>query len=223
MTVIIDVCWHDLDAEAGRTPYHWENLSDAERIRAGAFHSLRERQRYIARHSLLRAALSPYLGAAPEAIRFVVDRHGKPAIADSIVGFNLSHSRGIALVAIAPGLPVGCDIERRDPAFACAATAERFFAAGERRRLAALPEISYSEAFYDCWTRKEAFLKALGCGLTRPLDSFEVSLAPGEPARLLAGCEGWSVASFRPLPLYHAAIVAPGDDWRLNLPEALAA
>ena len=222
MPVAIDISWHDLEAEAAHIPRHWALLGDAERVRAVSFHAPRDRRRFIARHGVLRARLAPYLGCAPEAIRFTASQFGKPAV-EGDIGFSLSQSRGVALIAIAPGIEVGCDIERRDPAFACAETAARFFAPGERRRLAALPAVAYAEAFYDCWTRKEAFLKALGCGLQRPLDSFEVSLAPGEPAQLLAGCDGWSVASLRPLPLFHAAVVAPGEGWRLALPKGLAA
>ena len=223
MPVLIDMSWHDLDAEAGRAAQHWALLSGEERIRAASFHSARDRWRYVARHGLLREMLALRLGCAPDVLRFTVNQYGKPALAAGDIGFSLSHSRGVALIAIAEGVEVGCDIEKRDPAFACAATAERFFAPAERRRLASLKPADYCEGFFNCWTRKEAYLKALGCGLSRPLDSFEVSLAPAEPAQLLAGCEGWSVAAFAPLPLYHAAVVAPGSDWQLTLPQVLAA
>lgn len=222
MTRLIDISWHDLDAEARRGAQHWTRLGGEERVRAASFHSARERWRYVARHGLLREMLAARLGRAPDALRFQINAFGKPALADGALGFSLSHSRGLALIAIGEG-EIGCDVEKRDPAFACAATAERFFSAGERRRLASLRPGDYCEAFFNGWTRKEAFLKALGCGLSRPLDSFEVSLAPGEPARLLQGCEGWSVASFTPLTLYQAAVVARGEDWQLNFPEARAA
>jgi len=222
MTRLIDVSWHDLDAEAGRAAEHWNLLGGEERLRALAFHKPRDRWRYVARHGLLRQMLGLKLGCAPDRLRFTSGAFGKPALAGGALGFSLSHSRGLALIAIGEG-EIGCDIERRDPAFACAATAERFFAPAERRRLAGLRPDDYCEGFYNGWTRKEAFLKAVGCGLSRPLDSFVVSLAPGEPARLLDGCDGWSVASFAPLPLYHAAVVAGGEDWQLAFAEAHAA
>jgi 4'-phosphopantetheinyl transferase len=223
MPDLIDISWHDLDAEGGRAAQHWAWLSGEERIRAASFQRVRDRWRYVARHGLLREMLALRLGCAPDALRFTVTEFGKPALAQGGPGFSLSHSRGLALIAIADRGEIGCDIEKRDPSFACAATAERFFAPAERRTLASLRPADYCEGFYNCWTRKEAYLKALGCGLSRPLDSFEVSLAPAEPARLLAGCDGWSVAAFMPLPLFHAALVARGSDWQINLPQVLAA
>lgn len=222
MARLIDISWHDLDAEAGRAAQHWTWLSGEERVRAACFHSARDRWRYVARHALLRQSLALRLGCAPDRLRFTVNEYGKPALKGGDLHFSLSQSRGVALIAIAEG-EVGCDVEKRDPAFACAATAERFFSRAERQRLASLRPGDYCEAFFNCWTRKEAYLKALGCGLSRPLDSFEVSLAPGEPARLLAGCDGWSVQSVMPLPLFHAAVVARGSDWQVALPEARAA
>lgn len=218
----IDISWHDLDVEAGRAAQHWTQLGGEERVRAAAFHSARDRWRYVARHGLLRRLLALRLGCAPDRLRFVVNEFGKPTLAGGDLHFSLSHSRGLALIAIAEG-EVGCDIEKRDPAFACAATAAQFFAPAERQRLASLRPGDYCEGFFNGWTRKEAFLKALGCGLSRPLDSFEVSLAPGEPAQLLAGCDGWSVQSFAPRPLFHAAVVARGSDWQLSFAEAEAA
>ena len=222
MTRLIDISWHDLDAEAGRAAQYWTWLSGEERVRAASFHSARDRWRYVVRHGLLREILALRLGGAPDRLAFVPNAFGKPTLDGGDLHFSLSHSRGLALIAIADG-EVGCDIEKRDPAFACADTAARFFAPAERQRLASLRPGDYCEGFFNAWTRKEAFVKALGCGLSHPLDSFEVSLAPGEPAQLLAGCDGWSVQSFAPHPLFHAAVVARGSDWQLAFPEARAA
>ena len=120
-------------------------------------------------------------------------------------------------LALAEGREVGCDIERFDPRFAAERIPERFFSTREVRALHALPTALQTEAFFLCWTRKEAYVKARGRGLSIPLDSFDVSLTPGVPATLLRGCEGWSVAAFEPVPDHPAAVVAEGADWRMRL------
>src|SRR5262249_37254962 len=137
-------------------------------------------------------------------------RAGKPSVAGDAVHFNVSKSRRLALFAIARDRDVGCDIEYRDPRYAAQHIAERFFAPAEVRALRALDATRRTEGFFNCWTRKEAYLKARGDGLATALDSFEVSLAPDQPAALLRGCDGWAVAAFEPAPGYHAAVVAAG-------------
>ena len=104
---------------------------------------------------------------------------------------------------------------------ATSAVAERFFSPLERVLLSSLPPDRWVEGFFNCWTRKEAYIKALGVGLSYPLDAFDVSLAPGEPAQLMRGCDGWSVQALEPAPAFAAAVVAAGFDWTLNLPPGL--
>ena len=151
----------------------------------------------------------------PAGVAFVHNAYGKPAIAQSDLRFNLSHSHGMALYAFCRHAEVGCDIERRDPKFAAEQIPERFFSPDEVRALRSLPLNEQTEAFFNCWTRKEAYIKAVGHGLSIALDSFDVSLVPGELPALLRGCEGWSVQSFEPLAGFQAAVVAQGTNWRL--------
>jgi len=217
----VDVYWTDLDGEGGSLHWFVDMLASDERQRAERFHSERDRRRYIVRHGVLRELLSLYLHGPPARIRLSTNPFGKPQIEGSDLRFNLSHSHGVALYVVAQGLEVGCDIEWRDPRLACEGIAEQFFSPREARALRALGPVRRTDAFFNCWTRKEAYVKARGCGLSLPLDSFDVSLAPGEPAALLRGGEGWSIRSFEPLPGYQAAIAAAGTDWQPNLHPAI--
>src|SRR4029077_13081267 len=115
---------------------------------------------------------------------------GKPALSDESgsngVKFNASHSDGRLLVAIARGREVGIDVERRRPVADWRGLAGRYFAAAEVAALDRLDEADREQAFFRCWTRKEAYIKAHGLGMSLPLDQFAVSVAAGEPARLLS-------------------------------------
>ena len=108
---------------------------------------------------------------------------GKPCVAEGDLRFSLSHSRGLALYAVARGLEVGCDLEFRDPRLACGRVAERFFSPPELHALRSLPAERWAEGFFNGWTRKEAYVKARGLGLSLPLDSFAVTLAPRRARR----------------------------------------
>ncbi|MEM1428432.1 MAG: 4'-phosphopantetheinyl transferase superfamily protein [Pseudomonadota bacterium] len=163
------------------------HLSEEERSRAAAFFRPEHRRRYEIARGRMREILAGYLGCAPRAVPLAAGLHGKPALTEGAGGagpaFNLSHAGGwAALVAGPHGLALGIDIEPHravEPALA-----ERFFSAAEQQALAALPPEEWRAGFFNAWTRKEALLKALGAGLTRPLDSFDVTLSPGSPARL---------------------------------------
>jgi 4'-phosphopantetheinyl transferase len=212
----IDVYIFDLD----RPELDFERLSsllEAEELeRAGKFRREIDRRRYIVRRGQLRELLSHHAGRSPGGIRFVCNEFGKPFLEGSHTQFNVSHSAAICMIAITRGKEVGCDIEWSDPTFPSGDTARAFFAPSEAQRLRELDVSQRVEGFFNCWTRKEAYVKARGYGVSLPLDSFEVSLAPGEPAALLSGCSGWSVQSFQPVPGFQAAVVAQGTDWRLS-------
>jgi 4'-phosphopantetheinyl transferase len=203
----------DLDAadlDLGRLE---ASLSPDEAAQAARFRFARDRRRYVARHAVLRTLLAAYRGGRSGTPDFTLNAYGKPSLPDG-PSFNMSHSHGTALIAIAPeGGEIGCDIERREPSFADEGIAERFFSPGEAATLCALPDDLATQAFFDCWTRKEAYVKARGLGLALALDSFEVELDPRRPAALHRGCDGWSLHSFEPAPHFHAAIVAEGEDW----------
>ena len=156
----------------------------------------------------MRELLGHDLGIAPDALWLAEDAHGKPVLLDDPdLRFNLSHSNGRALIATARGAALGCDIEWRNPELACPKVAERLFAPDEYEALCALPPDQWVAGFFNCWTRKEAYVKALGLGLSYPLDAFTVSVAPGEPACFTSDEKGWTLTSFEPMPGYQAALV----------------
>jgi 4'-phosphopantetheinyl transferase len=164
-------------------------LSDDERHRADRFHFPDGRLRYVVARGAMRDILSRYLDCSPATVRFQYSEHGKPALAGRAaidLRFNLAHSGTLALCAVARGRSVGVDLERERPDFAGQRIADRFFSPREAERLRALPREQRDRAFLDCWTRKEAYIKARGEGLSFPLNAFDVALVPGEPAALLA-------------------------------------
>lgn len=180
-------------------------LSEEERARAARFMFPEHSRRFIAAHGRLRQVLGGVLGMDPAQIGFRKAAHGKPELdgeaAASGLQFNLSHSGAWAVVGWAHRRAIGVDVEvwrqMRDEA----ALVRRFFSPAENAAYEALPAHERSAAFFHCWTRKEAYIKAVGRGLSLPLDSFDVSLDPGEGARLLrpsALCEDgrrWSLAA----------------------------
>jgi 4'-phosphopantetheinyl transferase len=156
-------------------------LAPDERARATRFYDSRLGARYVVGRGLLRVLAGRYLGVAAEEIEFVYGEHGKPRLAGSGPWFNLAHSGPEALYAFCSSAEVGVDVELANPDRANRRVAERFFAAGEVASLLRLPEALQPRAFLCCWTRKEAFIKARGDGLSLPLHSFEVTLDPSEP------------------------------------------
>lgn len=202
-------------------------LSANEREKAGRFCFEEHRREYVIAHWILRVLLSRYVEIAPDELRFDHGAYGKPALTLECGGewlrFNLSHSHGIALYAIARNREVGVDVERIKAGFAGEQIAERFFSSEETRALRLLPDDLQDEAFFNCWTRKEAFIKAKGEGLSMPLDSFDVSLVPGEPAKLVATradsqeASRWTLRELAPCDGYVGAVAAEGANWRLKL------
>lgn len=196
-------------------------LAPDERARAARFRRERDRCRYAAGRGILRALLARYLGVAPEEPAFRYGAHGRPELAgqveDAGLRFNLSHSDGLALYAFARGRDVGIDVEAVRDDVATLKLARRFFSPAESAALQRLREEDRTEGFFACWTRKEAFLKARGDGLSLPLDSFEVTLAPGEPAALLrthwdaAEAARWSMAALSPAEGFKAALAVAGQ------------
>jgi len=187
-------------------------LSSTERERARRLRFDRDRQRYVVRRGLLRVILGRYLGAAPEELEFQYGDCGKPELdpstSDGSLRFNLSYTYDLALYAVARGQELGVDVERiRDKSYLGLAT--RYFSAAERAELRGLPVESRAQGFFNGWSRKESYVKALGTGLVTRLDSFTVNLTPGEPARLLSGAPGWSLAGLD-VPAGHAAALTVG-------------
>jgi 4'-phosphopantetheinyl transferase len=160
-------------------------LSHDERGRAGRFRFERDRARYVVGRGLLRILLERYSGLDATRLRFRYGRHGKPSLVDGGPFFNVAHSGPVVLYAFSDATEVGVDVELMHLELPGDGVAERFFSRAEVAALRALPEEERSRAFLACWTRKEAVVKACGGGLTLALDSFDVTLSPGEPAALL--------------------------------------
>ena len=162
----------------------------------------------------------------PQQLRFDYTPFGKPHLATDLaqrpVQFNVSHSGELLLIAIVAGRAVGIDVEQIRTDLEVEAIAVHFFSSNEQRVLAKLPGALQVGAFFDCWARKEAYIKARGEGLSLPLDQFDVSLMPGEEARLIetrpdpAEAQRWSLASLDVAEGYKAALAVEGAGWTLN-------
>ncbi|HEY0378614.1 MAG TPA: 4'-phosphopantetheinyl transferase superfamily protein [Pyrinomonadaceae bacterium] len=221
--------WHaDLDRTAERMPDLLQTLTPDEREKAGRFRFRKDRDRFVVARGLLRAILGDYLQVRPRQLRFTYGPHGKPSLPSEFgrgaLQFNLSHSQGQALYAVACRRRVGVDIEQVRSDFTCLEIAQRFFSSREVDVLRSLPPEKQTEAFFNCWTRKEAYIKARGEGLSLPLDQFSVSLAPGEPAALLSCGESqepsrWSLRGLEVGPGFVAALAVEGHDYRLKCRE----
>jgi 4'-phosphopantetheinyl transferase len=211
-------------------PEPWQQLlSLEERESASRFRFARDQRRFSVTRSLLRVLLGAYLESEPEALTFQTLEHGKPTLAgrhhESRLHFNVSHSDGMALFGVTLDRGIGVDVERIRHDFEVLTIAKRFFSSTEQRDFLSLPPAQQHRAFFDCWTRKEAYVKALGDGLSHPLHQFDVSLAPGEPARLTAtrpdaheACR-WTMAAPDVGAGYAAAIVVKAKNLEITCQE----
>jgi 4'-phosphopantetheinyl transferase len=201
-------------------------LEPDERQRADRFRFDRHRRQFVVGRGALRTLLGAYLGIRPEDVRFLYGHRGKPFLAPPLdaggLFFNLSNSHELALVGFLRGVEIGVDVEHLRPMPDCEKIAERYFSDSEREVLRGIPMPAKEEAFFNCWTRKEAYLKAVGEGLAAPLDSFAVTLAPGEPPRMLT-LEGsaeraarWFFRHLRPAEDYLGAVAVGGGTWAVK-------
>jgi 4'-phosphopantetheinyl transferase len=201
-------------------------LAPDERAKAERFRFARDRNQFISGRGLLRVLLGRYLGCEPQDVRFCYSSYGKPSLDDPLaisgLQFNLSHSHQLALLAFTYTRNIGVDIEYMRPDVEFEQLAEHFFAPDECAVLQSLPLSERQEAFYNCWTRKEAYIKARGEGLSIPLESFTVSLRPDEPAALLRSREHpsdvprWSLRALTPGEHYAAALAVDDTHWQLR-------
>jgi 4'-phosphopantetheinyl transferase len=155
-------------------------LAADEAARAERYRFDRDRERFVVGRGLLRIILGRYLGLSPAEIRFAYSPNGKPLLPD--LDFNLSHCEDLALVAVSRGSRVGVDVERVRVLKDAAELVARFFSPGEHAAYEKLPPADQPQAFFNLWTRKEAWLKATGDGIGHLLNQVEVSFCPGEPA-----------------------------------------
>ncbi len=200
-------------------------LCDDEVLRADRFHFAKDRNHYIVARGLLRKLLAAYLGVGSAELEFIYTAKGKPFLKENrrgSINFNLAHSHERAIYAFSHGRELGVDLEFIREDLADEKIAERFFSPCEIETLRTVPAELRKQAFFDCWTRKEAYIKARGEGLSMPLDEFDVSLAPGEPAALLKNHKDpeevsrWRIQSVPVVPGYVAALVVEGHDWQLK-------
>jgi 4'-phosphopantetheinyl transferase len=250
MTVIIHQAWCQPPAElpwpheevhVWRATLAWPDgtarrleqcLSADERDKMQRFRFEKDRRRYLIGRGVLRTLLGRYLDLAPQDLRFETAAAGKPHLASGQgqLQFNLAHSGEYVLIAIA-GRAVGIDVEEIDDDFDAREVAAHFFSLGEQGDLEMLTGRTRIEAFFECWTRKEAYVKARGEGLSLPLEQFDVSLRPGEPARLIATrpdpaeARRWQLSGLDVADGYKAALAVEGQGWTLRLwdcPDELA-
>jgi 4'-phosphopantetheinyl transferase len=209
-----------LDLPDDQLEFLRRTLSPDQLKKAKKFRFQRDQKRFIATHGCTRKILSNYLSLPPVLISYVHNEFGKPELADEInpekLHFNLSHSEDIALLGISSGKRVGVDIERIVPNRATEEVARRFFSPSEVDQIVSLPEDQQIPAFYRCWTRKEAYIKTRGEGMSIPLDQFEVSCSPEEIPKILHvqgdrdEASRWSIHHIEPLKGYVAALAVEG-------------
>jgi len=189
-------------------------ISPDERERAARFKFARDRRRYLIAHVALHEILYRYLPVVPAGLSFDIGANGKPslpqALAPSGVEFNLSHSNDMALLAVCHQRQVGVDIEYVKEPFEFQEVAERFFTPKEVAALRGLPASLQRQAFFKCWTSKEAFLKAKGTGLSGELDEVEIALSGDGQVRITANVPKWSLAELDSIDGYEAALVVGG-------------
>lgn len=201
-------------------------LTGTERERAEKYHFIIDRNRFILRRGILRNMIGRYKSIDPKEIRFKINQYGKPFVVNGKQGspleFNLSHSKEMVLYAFTLGRRIGVDIEYVRSIKDIKAIVENNFSSNEKVEFNVLPANIQQEAFYHCWAQKEAFLKALGDGLSRRLDQFDVSMIPDSPAvlkRTLWDEEEagrWSLTSIHSIPGYTAALAVEGGGHMLQ-------
>jgi 4'-phosphopantetheinyl transferase len=184
----VHIYYGAVDPEATIDPALVEVLSDDEKLRASRFHFEKNRNEYVVTRSTLRKLLGSYLSIPPDKLRFLYTKHGKPYIFETPVeiAFNVSHTHGMAALAFTMAPAIGVDVEAVRTNFRADEIGERFFSEYERKILREYSKQERHAAFFRCWTRKEAYIKARGEGLSHPLAQFDVSLDPESDDALIA-------------------------------------
>jgi 4'-phosphopantetheinyl transferase len=211
-----------------------ELLSADEQTRAARFRFDKDRRHFIVARGVLRKLLGRYLEIAPAALRFAYADHGKPHLAPEVaqqrtpLKFNLAHSGSLAVYAFTRLGEIGVDLEQIKQVFTGDDIARRFFSATEVACLDQLPADERALAFFNCWTRKEAFIKAKGMGLSLALDQFDVTLATHQEAALLrtrwdeSEADRWSLRALDIGAGYVGAVAVEERDWQLSCWEFVA-
>ena len=223
---IVDVWIADLNVSEERAEKLLELLSPDETDRAQRFRFAMHRIQFIAGRSMLRSILGGYLNIPPKDLAFRYNSYGKPFLADHFdfgaTRFNLAHSHGLGLLAVTRGREVGIDLEQMRPEVETLALAERFFAPEEVKVLMQLPPAEQRAAFFECWTRKEAFIKARGMGLSLPLNQFVVAFGAGVAPALLSAKDDpnasarWLVRNLQPADGFAGALVVEAGELEMR-------
>jgi 4'-phosphopantetheinyl transferase len=212
---------------AGRSIHVWPVLTTApnavvtrlesilaadELNRAGRFRFAHLRHSFILARGALRILLGAYLDRPPSAIQFQYGSKVKPSLATAFPRFNASHSGDLAVFAFTANCEIGVDVDQIRPVPDMQDIANRFFCTEEAAELTSLPPDQQEQAFFLCWTRKEAYIKAIGDGLSAPLDNFHVTMQPGQPARFIHvehdanAANDWKLYDLQLAPNYSAAL-----------------
>lgn len=221
--------WRAYVRQSLATIYYLRSLLSGEEVaRAERFYFEKDRHRFIITHGLLRTLLAGYLNSSAlnaHKLHFCSNDYGKPSLdlhQTHSLNFNLSHSHELIVFAFSYMRQIGVDIEFMRPDIDHESLAKHTFSPLENEMLQTLPVSARMEAFYQCWARKEAYIKARGKGLAIPLDIFDVSLKPGEPAALLHSREDphetarWRLCALHADPNYAGALAVEGDGWHLR-------
>jgi 4'-phosphopantetheinyl transferase len=201
-----------------------QTLDVYELDRAARFHFSRHRESFVLTHVVLRHVLGRYLNLHPSSVRFSYGPRGKPALAPTTnLQFNMSHSASMAVIALTTDCQIGVDIEQIRPVTNMEQLAERFFCLEEAAEIISLPVVRREQAFFSCWTRKEAYIKAIGTGLSTPLNAFRVRVQPDAPAHFLhiqnetAAAEEWTLHDLQLAPNYAAAVTYQDQQRSLSI------
>jgi 4'-phosphopantetheinyl transferase len=196
-------------------------LSEDECERADRFRFPADRNQFITSRGSLRRFIGSYLGCEPGQVKFQYSEKGKPQLEAGLdLCFNVAHSGELILWAFTYARRIGIDVEKIRPDLDVLEISERFFSLRERTHLSSLPAAQRQEAFFRCWSRKEAYVKATGDGLSLPLADFDVSISTDEPARLVetrpdrSEAERWTMYNLNVAPAYAAAIVVERESLR---------
>lgn len=202
-------CWlFSLDAACSD-----QSLDGEERAHAARLRFDRDRRRFVAGRDGVRRILSRYVKALPDNLKIAAEEGGRPFLKGGDINFNFSRSETWGLLAVSDASVLGVDMEAVRKSDDLADTARQFFTTAEQDSLNTLSGAAWVAGFFNCWTRKEAVVKARGTGLTAPLDAFDVTLGPDEPAKILraegdlAIARDWTMRAFNPVDGYSAAVV----------------
>ncbi len=218
----IFVLWWRVSQWAFVQPDFATILSPDETRRANRFISDLVRTRFIIGRGLMRHILGHYTKQQPQTLTFRYGSRGKPLLDNTNFSFNLSHSEDVMLLALAMSATIGVDVEHLTPMTEMRRVAGDYFSVNEQIALFSLPPEAQLSAFYRCWTRKEAYIKARGDGFALPLDKFDVTLKPDEPPCLLRTLDDdhpdkWRFFHLDPTDAYMGAVCLPNGDWTLEM------